>query len=294
MKNSFIKVMVAIIVVLSTSVNAQIKNAKTETVKVYGNCGMCETKIEKAGNIKNVVEVDWNKDTQIATVTYDVTKTNQDEILKRIALAGYDSDKFLAPNDVYNKLPGCCQYDRVAKIPVKKVIKVDAISRENGLNENDHNMMAENQDQSNSEQAKQSNQLQPVFDKYFLLKEALVKSDAKTAAVTSKDLVTSIEAVKMETLKMEVHMVWMKILKDLTADAKSISETQDIQKQREAFKTLSKGMYEIIKVSKPSEAVYYQYCPMQDANWLSKENAVKNPYYGAQMLTCGKTVETIK
>lgn len=286
--------MVAIIVVLSTSVNAQIKNAKTETVKVYGNCGMCETKIEKAGNIKNVVEVDWNKDTQIATVTYDVTKTNQDEILKRIALAGYDSDKFLAPNDVYNKLPGCCQYDRVAKIPVKKVIKVDAISRENGLNENDHNMMAENQDQSNSEQAKQSNQLQPVFDKYFLLKEALVKSDAKTAAVTSKDLVTSIEAVKMETLKMEVHMVWMKILKDLTADAKSISETQDIQKQREAFKTLSKGMYEIIKVSKPSEAVYYQYCPMQDANWLSKENAVKNPYYGAQMLTCGKTVETIK
>lgn len=286
--------MVAIIVVLSTSVSAQIKNAKTESVKVYGNCGMCETKIEKAGNIKNVVEVDWNKDTQIATVTYDVTKTNQDEILKRIALAGYDSDKFLAPNDVYNKLPGCCQYDRVAKIPVKKVIKVDAISRENGLNENDHNMMAENQDQSNSEQAKQSNQLQPVFDKYFLLKEALVKSDAKTAAITSKDLVTSIEAVKMETLKMEVHMVWMKILKDLTADAKSISETQDIQKQREAFKTLSKGMYEIIKVSKPSEAVYYQYCPMQDANWLSKENAVKNPYYGAQMLTCGKTVETIK
>jgi hypothetical protein len=33
---------------------------------------------------------------------------------------------------------------------------------------------------------------------------------------------------------------------------------------------------------------------MQDANWLSKENAVKNPYYGSQMLTCGKTVETIK
>ena len=30
------------------------------------------------------------------------------------------------------------------------------------------------------------------------------------------------------------------------------------------------------------------------ANWLSKENAVKNPYYGSQMLTCGSTVETIK
>lgn len=32
--------------------NAQIKNAKTESVKIYGNCGMCETTIEKAGNLK--------------------------------------------------------------------------------------------------------------------------------------------------------------------------------------------------------------------------------------------------
>jgi hypothetical protein len=30
------------------------------------------------------------------------------------------------------------------------------------------------------------------------------------------------------------------------------------------------------------------------ANWLSKESAIKNPYYGSQMLSCGKTVETIK
>lgn len=32
----------------------------------------------------------------------------------------------------------------------------------------------------------------------------------------------------------------------------------------------------------------------KSANWLSKENPIKNPYYDSQMLTCGKTVETIK
>ena len=57
-------------------------------------------------------------------------------------------------------------------------------------------------------------------------------------------------------------------------------------------------MYELIKVSRPAETVYYQHCPMADdgkgANWLSKESAIKNPYYGSQMLSCGKTVETIK
>ncbi len=283
--NSLKKIMMTICLLLSVLVmNAQIKNAKTETVKIFGNCGMCKTKIEKAGNLKNIAQVDWNEDTKIATLTYDESKTNQDEILKRIALVGYDSEKFLAPNDTYSKLPGCCQYDREAKVPVKESIKVDAISRETELVK-DNTAISENQE---------TNQLQPVFDNYFSLKDALVKTDAKTTSAKSKELLASIEAVKMETLKMDVHMVWMKVLKELSADAKSISETQDIKKQRDSFKSLSKNTYELIKVSKPTEPVYYQYCPMQDANWLSKENAVKNPYYGSQMLTCGKTVETIK
>ena len=280
--NSLKKIMMTITLLLSVIVmNAQIKNTKTETVKIYGNCGMCKTKIEKAGNLKNISKVDWNEDTKMATLTYDESKTNQDEILKRIALVGYDSEKFLAPADVYSKLPSCCQYDREAKVPVK----VDAVSGESKMVMNDHTTVSENQE---------TNQLQTVFDNYFLLKDALVKTDSKTASAKSKELLTSIEAVKMESLKMDVHMVWMKVLKDLIADAKSISEAQDIKKQRELFKSLSKNTYELIKVSKPTEAIYYQYCPMQDANWLSKENAVKNPYYGSQMLTCGKTVETIK
>ena len=83
----------------SSSCNAQIKNAKTEIVKIYGNCEMCEKTIETAGNVKKVANVEWNKDSKMATITYDSIKTNQDEILKRIALAGYDSDKFLAPDD---------------------------------------------------------------------------------------------------------------------------------------------------------------------------------------------------
>lgn len=276
------KIVMAITLLLSFTVsNAQIKNAKTETVKIFGNCGMCETTIEKAGSLKKIANVDWNKDTKMATLTYDAKKTNQDEILKRIALAGYDSEKFLAPDAAYSKLPGCCQYGREAKVAVKTETK----SEETKMEMNDHSTMTENQG---------TDQLKPVFDNYFSLKDALVKTDSKMASAKSKDLLTAITVVKMETLKMDVHMTWMKVYKDLTADAKNISETQDIKKQRELFKSLSKNTYELIKVSKFTEPVYYQYCPMQDANWLSKENTIKNPYYGSQMLSCGKTVETIK
>ncbi len=265
---------------LLTSCEAKVKNAKTEIVKIYGNCGMCKTTIETAGNIKNVAIVDWNKDTKMANLTYDSSLTNQDEILKRIALAGYDSDKFLAPDDAYTNLHECCQYDRVKKAAVAKT------------------EIAENHLTQNNQEITEANQLQAIFDNYFLLKDALVKSDGKVASTIAKDLLSNISAIKMDKLSAEEHAVWMKVMKDLAFDTEHITETTDASHQRDHFTTLSKNMYVLIKVSKQQVPIYYQNCPMYNngkgANWLSKEISIKNPYYGSQMLTCGKTVETIK
>ena len=286
MKNSFKNIMLATFILLSIAVNAQIKNAKTETVKIYGNCGMCETKIENAGNIKKVAKVDWDQDSKTATLTYDTTKTNSDEILKRIALAGYDSDKFLAPDDVYDNLHGCCQYDRVAKVPVKV--------EETTGNHNNHS----NHIETPKIEAQEVNQLKVVFDNYFVVKDAMISSDGNSTSIASKELFTAINNVKMDKLDMDVHMVWMKVVNQIKKDSELISNTKDIKIQRNHFTTLSKDIYSLLKVAKYEVPVYFQHCPMYNdgkgANWLSKENAVKNPYYGSMMLTCGKTVETIK
>lgn len=112
MKKSLLKIIIAITVLLSTTINAQTENTKTEEIKVSGNCGMCKKTIEKAGNIKDVAIVVWNKETQMATLTYHESKTNKEEIAKRIAKAGYDTELVKAKDEDYNNLPGCCQYDR--------------------------------------------------------------------------------------------------------------------------------------------------------------------------------------
>ncbi len=109
---------VAIAFSFSTA-KAQIQNPTTETVKVYGNCGMCKSKIEKAATEKNVSQAEWNEETGMATITYDATKTSKADILKKIALVGYDSDAFKAPDATYKKLPGCCKYERPKKDEVK-------------------------------------------------------------------------------------------------------------------------------------------------------------------------------
>ena len=102
----------------------------------------------------------------------------------------------------------------------------------------------------------------------------------------------------MSVLNTETHTQWMKVVNDLKDDAEHISETKEITRQREYFMSLSKNLYALLKVSKSETTIYYQFCPMANkgkgANWLSLENKVKNPYYGNQMLTCGKVVETIQ
>ncbi|MBF4492758.1 MULTISPECIES: DUF3347 domain-containing protein [unclassified Flavobacterium] len=161
-------------------------------------------------------------------------------------------------------------------------------------------LFSANNIQANSKQSEitndvvDSSQLQTIYDAYFTVKDALIKSDAKLTSAKAKDLLTAITAVKMDKLKADEHTAWMKVVKKLTADAKSISATSDLKKQRDTFKSLSKSTYDLIKVSKSNQVVYKQYCPMADADWLSKEKAVKNPYYGSSMLTCGNVVETIK
>ncbi len=286
---SITKILVAIIVLLSfTSTYAQIKNAKTETIKVYGNCDMCKNTIEKAGNFKNIAKVDWNVDTKMATLTYDESKTDKNEILKRIALSGYDSDSYLAPDNVYSNLPGCCQYERTAKIPLPSLTKTEVAKEEN------NNSIS----QAETPKVEEKNQLKPVFDNYFALKNALVKTDGNAASTNAIALLKAINAVEMEKLKTKEHLVWMKILKDLVVDAGYIASTKIVKEQRDYFDTLSKNIYDLIKVSNSETPIYYQNCPMANngkgANWLSKESAIKNPYYGSMMLTCGSTIEKLQ
>jgi len=86
---------------------------KTEKFRVYGNCGMCETRIEKAAKaVPGVETADWDKKTKMIEVTFDDSKTDLDKIELAIAEVGHDTDKYKAKDSVYDELPGCCQYER--------------------------------------------------------------------------------------------------------------------------------------------------------------------------------------
>ncbi len=89
---------------------------KTEKFKVYGNCGMCESRIEKAAkSVEGVSSADWDQDTKMIEVTFDDSKTDLEKIHKAIADAGHDTDLKKADDKTYEALPGCCHYERKAE-----------------------------------------------------------------------------------------------------------------------------------------------------------------------------------
>lgn len=82
--------------------------------KVSGNCGMCKTRIEKAAKINGVTSAEWSADTKVLTLQYDPQKVKLDDVHKKIAAAGHDTEKTRATDAAYNRLHSCCKYEREA------------------------------------------------------------------------------------------------------------------------------------------------------------------------------------
>lgn len=80
---------------------------------VSGNCDMCKSRIEKAAeSVDGVRHAVWNKDTKHITVHFDGHKTNKKDIADAISKVGHDTELSKSPGEIYNELPGCCQYTR--------------------------------------------------------------------------------------------------------------------------------------------------------------------------------------
>lgn len=93
-----------------------LNTTKTQTIKVYGECGMCKKRIEKAAvTVDGVKSASWNEDSKLLTLKYSQFKKEAvDGVQKKIAAVGHDTERYNADDAVYQKLPDCCHYDRKA------------------------------------------------------------------------------------------------------------------------------------------------------------------------------------
>ncbi len=148
-----------------------------------------------------------------------------------------------------------------------------------------------------SAEAKKS--LQPLYKDYFEFKDALTKDDFNSAKKALLAFEKSFNKINMSVFKGESHKVWMNYQTELKKQTLHATHIKNIKELRMTFEPISNVMIAMTKAFNPlTESVYVQFCPMANsdkgANWLSKENKVVNPYFGASMIKCGEVKETIK
>ena len=105
----FFVVLMATVLGFNSFAQAQ-STSKTEKLKVSGNCEQCKARIEKAAKLDGVTKADWSTESKILAVTFDPSKTNIDQIAKKVAASGHDNEKAKADDKAFNALPGCCKY----------------------------------------------------------------------------------------------------------------------------------------------------------------------------------------
>lgn len=141
-------------------------------------------------------------------------------------------------------------------------------------------------------------QLAGVFNAYITLKDAFVSSDAHRVKAAAVATMQSLGKTDMKLLSGDAHNDWMNYLGGMEASLKEIEASTDIEVQRMAFSSLSDDLYKSIKAyGLGGTTAYYEFCPMafndQGAFWLSKEEKIRNPYFGDKMLTCGVVKEKL-
>ena len=99
--------------ILSVSTSYAGGDKVKKKIKVWGNCGMCNKVIvDAAQSVEGVLSAKWSSETKMMVVKYKSDQTDIDEIQKKIASVGYDTEKYKADDEVYENLHYCCKYDR--------------------------------------------------------------------------------------------------------------------------------------------------------------------------------------
>jgi len=148
-----------------------------------------------------------------------------------------------------------------------------------------------------SEDAKQA--LAPLYTIYLDLKDALVSDKKRDAKRKALELIDELQNIDMSLFEGDAHMVFMTFHDLILNHMPERKEMSDIEVLRTAFEYISDGMIGFTKAFSPlGETVYVQYCPMafnnKGADWISRSEDIKNPYFGASMLTCGEIIDTLK
>ena len=121
-----------------------------------------------------------------------------------------------------------------------------------------------------------------IWHNYLEIKMALTNADADQVQDVSQSMVASFSEERGE----------------LKAIAQQLSETGELEKQRELFAAFTEKAGSMFEDALSGGTIYKKFCPMafdnKGAYWYADIEEINNPYFGDKMPNCGSVKKTIK
>ena len=121
-----------------------------------------------------------------------------------------------------------------------------------------------------------------IWHNYLEIKIALTNADADQVQDVAQSMLASFSEEQAE----------------LKAIAKQLSETGELEKQRELFSAFTDKAGPMFEDALSGGTIYKKFCPMafndKGAYWYADIEEINNPYFGDKMPNCGAVKKTIK
>lgn len=139
-----------------------------------------------------------------------------------------------------------------------------------------------------------------VYQGYSEMQEALARDDLAKAKAGFESMHTVLHMMPKDGLDPSAAAYWDSTDARIMEALHPLATAVDIATVRAHFLDFSSILIDAIGKFGigGADPVYQFHCPMADGNrgadWLQKDKALRNPYFGKSMPTCGKLVRTIK
>lgn len=138
-----------------------------------------------------------------------------------------------------------------------------------------------------------------IVEDYLKVKNALTRDDSGNAAVLANNMKYNLDVIKSSSPDKKAAAEYAKLVKEIRENTSYVGDFPGgISEQREYFAKLSKNMYDFIKTYGTTQVLYQDYCPMYENGksgyWISETKDVVNPYFGAEMLHCGRRIGAVQ
>jgi hypothetical protein len=137
---------------------------------------------------------------------------------------------------------------------------------------------------------------------YTGLKDALVASDTAKASAAALKLAVASDSLKVNEIQGDTSNIIKQTAGTytsmITSSAKGLAGESSLSEMRKEFEMIADNLWQLTRVVKYNgQKLFWQYCPMafnnRGAYWISSERQVRNPYFGNEMLECGKVADSL-